>query len=151
MKNTYVEVIEKLKKHLEIEEKSIREYSKVIPRLKSRVLRDVLRSILIDSIAHREILRAIIKVLGRVGKEKFITELEEIPKNYKDITKIVKALKEHVEIEERAVKEMLSVAEQVEIYSIRETLRTLFEDEIRHHMVLKNIIKVFEEYSRERK
>jgi len=148
VKNTYDDVVKKLKKHLELEEKSIRKYLRVLPKLKSGVLKEVLRSILIDSIAHREILKAIIRVLSRISKEEFIIELERIPQNYEDLTKIVKTLKEHLEAEEKTIKEMLSTAEQVEIYSIREILRTLFEDEIRHHTVLKNIINVFEEYSK---
>ncbi|RLG73593.1 MAG: hypothetical protein DRO23_08580 [Thermoprotei archaeon] len=147
MKEDYKEIVNKLEEHIELEEKSIREYSKVLSKIESKVLKEFLRGILIDSIAHRELLKAIINVLNKVSKEKFVIEAEKIPMKREDIAEIVKTLKEHIKTEERTVRDLLSIAEKVEIYPLRETLRTLFEDEVRHHTVLKNIIRVFEEYS----
>lgn len=148
MKENYKEIVNKLKEHIELEEKSMREYSKVLSKIKSKVLKEILRGILVNSIAHRELLKAIIKVLNRVCKEEFVIEVEKISMKTEDVTEIVKTLKKHIETEERAVRDLLSIAEKVEIYPLRETLRTLFEDEVRHHTVLKNIIRVFEEYSK---
>jgi len=147
VKEDYKEIVNKLEEHIELEEKSIREYSKVLSKIESKVLKEFLRGILIDSIAHRELLKAIINVLNKVSKEKFVIEAEKIPMKREDIAEIVKTLKEHIKTEERTVRDLLSIAEKVEIYPLRETLRTLFEDEVRHHTVLKNIIRVFEEYS----
>ena len=147
MKEDYKEIVDKLEEHIELEEKSIREYSKVLSKIESKVLKEILRGILIDSIAHRELLKAIINVLNKVSKGKFVIEAEKIPMKREDIAEIVKTLKEHIKTEERTVRDLLSIAEKVEIYPLRETLRTLFEDEVRHHTVLKNIIRVFEEYS----
>jgi len=147
VKEDYKEIVDKLEEHIELEEKSIREYSKVLSKIESKVLKEILRGILIDSIAHRELLKAIINVLNKVSKEKFVIEAEKIPMKREDIAEIVKTLKEHIKTEERTVRDLLSIAEKVEIYPLRETLRTLFEDEVRHHTVLKNIIRVFEEYS----
>ncbi len=147
MKEDYKEIVNKLEEHIELEEKSIREYSKVLSKIESKVLKEILRGILIDSIAHRELLKAIINVLNKVSKEKFVIEAEKIPMKREDIAEIVKTLKGHIKTEERTVRDLLSIAEKVEIYPLRETLRTLFEDEVRHHTVLKNIIRVFEEYS----
>ncbi len=137
-------IIRKLRKHLRLEEKSIEMYGSALKRIKSPVLREVLEGILIDSLAHRELLKASINVLKEVSRTNFKVEAERIGEE-EETKELIEVLKGHLRLEENAVKGLIDLAEKVNIYSIRETLRTLYEDERRHHIMLKNIIMALEE------
>jgi len=137
-------IIRKLRKHLRLEVRSIEMYGSALKRIKSPVLREVLEGILIDSLAHRELLKASINVLKEVSRTDFKVEAERIGEE-EETKELIEVLKEHLRLEENAVKGLIDLAEKVNIYSIRETLRTLYEDERRHHIMLKNIIMALEE------
>ena len=134
MDESLEEIVRKLRKHLRLEKKSIEMYRSTLEKIKSPVLREVLEGILIDSIAHMELLKASINVLKEASKIKFEIEAEEI-REKEETEKLIKVLEEHLRLEEDAVKNLISLAEKVGIYSIRETLRSLYEDEKRHHTV----------------
>jgi len=144
MDESLEEIVRKLRKHLRLEKKSIEMYRSTLEKIKSPVLREVLEGILIDSIAHMELLKASINVLKEASKIKFEIEAEEI-REKEETEKLIKVLEEHLRLEEDAVKNLISLAEKVGIYSIRETLRSLYEDEKRHHMLLRNIIMALKE------
>lgn len=150
MKQPYEEIINKLKEHMKLEETSIRRYSRTLSRIKNRALKEILKGILIDSIAHRELLKAVINVLNKISKEEFTVEAEVVPVKDIDAVRMIEALKKHVKAEEETIKDILSIAEKLEIYSLKETLRILFEDEVRHHTILSNIIETFEKYHKSR-
>lgn len=150
MKQPYEEIINKLKEHMKLEETSIRRYSRTLSRIKNRALKEILKGILIDSIAHRELLKAVINVLNKISKEEFTVEVEVVPVKDIDAVRMIEALKKHVKAEEETIKDILSIAEKLEIYSLKETLRILFEDEVRHHTILSNIIETFEKHHKSR-
>jgi len=137
-------IVGKLRKHLRLEKKSVEMYRLTLEKIRSPVLREVLEGILIDSIAHMELLKASINVLKEVSKIKFEIEAEEI-REREETEKLIKVLEEHLRLEEGAIQNLISLAEKVSIYSIRETLRSLYEDEKRHHMLLRNIIMALKE------
>ena len=144
MNESLEEIVRKLRKHLRLEKKSVEMYRSTLEKIKSPVLREVLEGILIDSIAHMELLKASINVLKEASKIKFGIEAEEIEEK-EETEKLIKVLEEHLRLEEGAVQNLISLAEKVSIYSIRETLRSLYEDEKRHHILLRNIIMALKE------
>lgn len=141
----YDKLIVKLEEHLKLEEESLEEYRRTLLKIRSKVFREILEGILIDSIAHEELIKAIISVLKNVREIRFSVEIEKVPIEAEDLDKILSALKKHLEKEKETIYGFLELAEKTDIYSLRETLRNLFEDEMRHHAILENIIKTFEE------
>ncbi len=127
------EVLENfINKQVELEEKIVKLVGEVTENVKNLLVKILLQSIGLDSQKHADMLRAILALLKR--ETPFISEEER--------QRISNQIKEHIALEEKAIKTYSEIIEKTDDKKIKTILQYIIEDEKRHHEMLLKIDKL---------
>ena len=118
-----------LKKQVELEQQIIETAEKSVADVKNKLVKELIMSIALDSKKHESLLSTLIVMNTEVPPYIEEEKLDELATN----------IKKHIELEAKAIqtyKELLDVLENEKEKLI---IREIFNDENRHHLLLKKI------------
>jgi len=124
-----------LNKQVELEEKIVKLVKEVTENVKNILIKSLLQSIGLDSQKHADMLRAIVARLKH--ETPFISEEER--------ERIGNQIKEHIELEKKAIKTYSELLEKIDDKKIKMILQYIVDDEKRHHELLLKIDKIIVE------
>ncbi|UJG40542.1 MAG: ferritin-like domain-containing protein [Candidatus Heimdallarchaeum aukensis] len=123
------------KKQVKLEEKIIEKAKESVEKIKNSLIKELVLAIAIDSQKHKSMLNALIALIGETTP--FIGEKQS------DI--ISDAIQQHIELESSAIKTYKELLEKLESEKERFVIRAIYQDEIRHHALLKRLMRVIVE------
>ncbi len=126
------ELIDLLKNHMEIEEKTVRALSPLADMTKNNVFRVFLRRLILDSMKHVDILRAVIDLKRGVV-------VSDIEKEW-----MWKELKTHIDNEKEMMLSVQIILSKVQDKKIKVLLEEILCDEQQHHEILNELLKILE-------
>ena len=124
-------ILEFLKEQIELEERIVKMAEKTVSKTENVLVRGMIRGIALDSKKHANLLNAMIGLL--LSKTPFLSVQER-----KDIGE---SIKEHIELEEKAIETYTEMLKEVANKPMRLLLKYLIADEQRHHELLTRIDK----------
>jgi hypothetical protein len=95
------------------------------------VFKEVLNGIAYDSLKHAGFYKAILSLLK--GENLVITE-----EQYSHLEKVIK---DHIDVENRAIHESKQLLEAIQDSRIQHLLKEIYEDEVNHHKLMKRILE----------
>lgn len=126
------QIVESLKKSIELENKNAVELERGVAGLKSGVIKAILGSIAFDSRKHGEMYRGVLNIL--TGISPAISE-----EDFESLKRIVET---HIKLEEEMIRELKSYMDEVKDPRVENIFRYIFEDEVKHHRLLLNILEI---------
>ncbi len=144
--------LEGLWRALEIEKKAIESYLRWVKELASasaldRRIESILLSMIMDSVLHKNLVKAIIESIQEVRDLQQHLRVSESRLPYLRLCDVAKLLKrvveEHIEIEQNASSLYRELASMSSKQLIRDTLNAIARDEDRHEEYLKEIESLF--------
>ena len=129
------EKIEFFKKHIEIEKKIVKTAYESVKGIDNVLVREMLLSVINDSEKHENMLNALIARL--TGPSPGIDETIS--------DEVSDSLKQHLELEAEAIQKYKELLEKTLDSREKIIIKTIYEDEIRHHELLRWIHKTIVE------
>ncbi|MHA1352403.1 MAG: ferritin-like domain-containing protein [Candidatus Heimdallarchaeaceae archaeon] len=123
------------KKQVKLEEKIIEKAKESVEKIENSLIKELVLAIAIDSQKHKSMLNALIALIGETTP--FIGEKQS------DI--ISDAIQQHIELESSAIETYKELLEKLESEKERFVIRAIYQDEIRHHALLKRLMRVIVE------
>ncbi|UJG43265.1 MAG: ferritin-like domain-containing protein [Candidatus Heimdallarchaeum endolithica] len=120
------------KKQIDLEEQIIKKAKESVEEIENSLVKELILSIAIDSQKHKSMLNALITLVSETSP--FIGEKQS------DI--IGKVIQEHIDLESSAIETYKELLEKLESEKERFVIRAIFQDEIRHHALLKRLMRV---------
>ena len=120
------------KKQIDLEEQIIKKAKESVEKIENSLVKELILSIAIDSQKHKSMLNALITLVSETSP--FIGEKQS------DI--IGKVIQEHIDLESSAIETYKELLEKLESEKERFVIRAIFQDEIRHHALLKRLMRV---------
>jgi rubrerythrin len=103
-----------------------------VEKLNNIVIKELLMGIAHDSQKHAGFYQTILNLVEKI--ETAITEEEYVS--------IEEVIKKHIDVEELMMKESKQLLSSIEDSRIQHLLKEIFEDEIKHHSLMKRILEV---------
>jgi rubrerythrin len=129
MKTTEEELIQLLKKQIELEGKMVDSMNQTMSKLKNVVVKQLLNGIALDSRKHQDILNAVIELL-RVA-----TAMTEVERD-----QLSREISDHIEVEERMLNNVKVAGDKTDNVRVKFLLQYIASDEKRHHQTLREIM-----------
>ena len=120
------------KKQIDLEEQIIKKAKESVEKIENSLVKELILAIAIDSQKHKSMLNALITLVSETSP--FIGEKQS------DI--IGKVIQEHIDLESSAIETYKELLEKLESEKERFVIRAIYQDEIRHHALLKRLIRV---------
>jgi len=120
------------KKQIDLEEQIIKKAKESVEEIENSLVKELILSIAIDSQKHKSMLNALITLVSETSP--FIGEKQS------DI--IGKVIQEHIDLESSAIETYKELLKKLESEKERFVIRAIFQDEIRHHALLKRLMRV---------
>ena len=130
-KASFKEVIDLLSRQMAVEEELIKLYEDTKDTVSSKEVRYLLHMMMLDSMKHKDICQTAIDVLQ--GNELLTPEKQEIKEG----------LERHVQIEADAIDTANKILKNVwvkETEGVKELIKEMKDDEIKHHKMLKKLL-----------
>lgn len=128
---TKEKMISFLREQIKLEEEIVQSINQILKMITNPVAKGVLRGISLDSLKHAEIYKAAIEVVS------FPPALTE-----EELNQLKKAVKKHIEDEEKAMKYLNYGIEKTRNEKIKFLLESIASDEKRHHELLNKIMDI---------
>lgn len=124
-------LLEFFKKQILTEKQIVASLDSALGTVKNPAVKMVLRGISLDSVKHAEMYSAAIGLLSKT-----LVALRE-----DDFNNLSKLVEKHIHLEEKLISLMGGVIDSVDDDRIEMLLKAIFEDEKRHHKLLKSIME----------
>ncbi len=112
------------------------------------IIKALIEAISFDSEKHHLLFNALAQLFEQKTLEPVVEELLTIPKEEADIA--ISMIHDHISVEERMMKSVKKLAEEVKDENIKVILNYIYEDEVRHHKLLTYIRqRIIEKYKEE--
>ena len=128
---TKEKMISFLREQIKLEEEIVQSINQILKMITNPVAKGVLKGISLDSLKHAEIYKAAIEVVS------FPPALTE-----EELNQLKKAVKKHIEDEEKAMKYLNYGIEKTRNEKIKFLLESIASDEKRHHELLNKIMDI---------
>ena len=128
---TKEKMISFLREQIKLEEEIVQSINQILKMITNPVAKGVLKGISLDSLKHAEIYKAAIEVVS------FPPALTE-----EELNQLKKAVKKHIEDEEKAMKYLNYGIEKTRNEKIKFLLESIASDEKRHHELLNKIMVI---------
>jgi rubrerythrin len=118
-------------RQINLEKEIIKAAESSVKDIKNELVKELILSIALDSKKHASILNALLSMNTTVPPYIEETKLDQIKEN----------IQRHIKLEIEAIKTYKSLLEQIEDESEKMLIQAVYEDELRHHALLKRILK----------
>ncbi len=105
------ELRERLRAAYLIEERGVQAYTDTLPRLRSRLVHEVILAVALESLIHLRVLDAMLTVLDEVARELRRAQARPLEAGYEDVKRFYEALRRHLELEKGMLTAMRRVVE----------------------------------------
>lgn len=126
-----IEMVKKMENMVRMEEDHASNLSTSVKGLSNMVVREILRSIALDSQKHAGLYTAILSLLK--GEDQALTEEE--------YDRLEAVMKKHIQMEERMMKEVKCLLETEGDSRIKHLLAEIYGDEAKHHALMKHLLE----------
>ena len=122
---------EKIESLIEMERNNASNLIASVEKLSNIVIKEILTGIALDSKKHSGLYKAILNLL--VNIDPAITE--------KDYIHLEDVIRKHIEVEKQMIDESKQLLSSIKDKRINHLLQEIYEDEIKHHALMKRILK----------
>ena len=126
-----------LQKQIEIEHKIVKSLDEALKEIANPAVKTALKGVSLDSVKHAEMYTAAAKLLTPVPPA-LSQELTQ-----SDLDKQRKLVEKHVHMEAELIKQLTGIMQNIENEKIGLLLKSILQDERKHHKLLKRIMKIF--------
>ena len=124
-------LVKKIENMIKMEENHASSLLVSVEGLKNLVVKEILKSIAYDSQKHAGLYTAILNLLKKEGKA-----LDD-----QEYDRLKSVIRKHIEVENRMVQEAKKLLESEQDSRIKHLMRTIYEDEVRHHALMKSLLE----------
>jgi hypothetical protein len=121
-----------MKSQIAIEKEIVEAVNKGLKSIRNPPVRGVLRGISLDSMKHAELYSAAITLLTQVSQA--LTQ--------DDLDAQRELVEKHIQMEAELIKKLEKVTPSIENKKVKFLLRAIFDDERRHHAMLKVVLEI---------
>ena len=125
------EKLEFYKQQINLEKRIVKTAENSVLGVKNEIIKELINSIALDSKKHASIINSLISM--STTTQPFIEE--------EKYDELVRNIEEHIELEAEAIRTYKELIDQVENEEEKMLLQAIHQDEIRHHTLLKKILR----------
>lgn len=133
------ELLQLLKKQIEVEKTNVEQVSNTEEKIDNAAAKLFLHIIGVDSQKHAYVLKGIIEILSKVPPSKDLWEHKL--ESYVDPIAVKRELESHMKREAEMIAHVEKEIKQAKDEGLKQLLQLIFEEEKKHHKMLKTVIQ----------